>query len=837
LYKLHPALREWFTGRFANPTEIQKRALPNTLSGRNTLILAPTGSGKTLAAFLSVLSELASEAELPNAVRAVYVSPLRALDRDIHRNLQGPLDAVNAGRRENRRVRMEVRTGDTAIRERSRQVRRRPHLLLTTPESLSALLSQKAWRDGFAPRCVVVDEVHAFAESKRGSLLTLLLERLEACSLGELQRIGLSATAWPLEAVERFLCGDRSCETVMVDLRRAHRLQVAEPDPEYKLPPAGYNPYRAAFTVAELVKAARCSLVFTSTRSAAERLGLALKIVLPEMDDHIAVHHASIDMATRTRIEDGLAEGRYRAVVCSTSLELGVDFAAVDQVLLIGAPRGVSRALQRLGRSGHRMDGIAQGWLVPLSLPDLVECVALRQAAHSGRLDALRIPRAPLDVLAQMLLGMSIERPWTPDEAYGLLRRAGPYTSLTRPDFDAVLRYLAGVSRVLGEERYGKIRFADDGSFAVASAKIAREYYMNIGTISDDYQMKIVSRGNRRLGEVEESFIAALQPGEAFIIGGKPVVVKLTYRDTAVVEPARGENVKTPRWMGGKMSLSAQLAAEELRVRRSLRAAWDAGGFSACVRALEDEWGVTRYTAEVIASYVERQNNAAPVPVDSPVQVERIRRKRSVLLLFHSLAGRPVNRCLAWVTGHRLGGAGSVVANFDDYGFLLSLDKRSEPGADQLRAAFNPQQWREDLQTALESTETLGRRFRSVAETGHLLPRRTLHGATPRRAASWSGSILYKTLRQHQPDHPLLREALRQTMEDELDSNRAQTEAARIYRAPWEFYDLPRPSPFGLTLFAFFNRETLMAQDPERAIDELVESLYADWELPHEPAV
>lgn len=827
--KLHPSLREWFDARFPELTEIQKKALRHTLRGRNTLILAPTGSGKTLSAFLSVLSDLASEEELPNAVCAVYVSPLKSLDRDIHRNLRAPLEAINAGRAESRRIRMEIRTGDTDASERGKQGRKRPHLLLTTPESLAAILSHRAYAEGFQTRTIVVDEIHSFCEGKRGTLLALTTERLEARSARSLQRIGLSATAWPVEVIARLLCGDRSCEVASVDARKAHELRIAVPHPDEWLPPAGHNPYRIANLASELVVKAQCTLIFTTTRSAAERLGLALKILLPDLDEQIAVHHSSIERSERLAIEEGLSEGKFRAVVASSSLELGVDFQAVDQVLLIGTPRGVSRALQRLGRSGHRVGGVASGSLLPTSVPDIMQSVALRFATKAGKLDALRVPVAPLDVLAQALLGMSIERPWNLDSAYELVRSAGPYLDLTREDFDSVIEYLAGGGRVLGPYgTYGKIAVEND-MFRVASRQVARDYYMNIGTISDDFQVKIVSRANRRLGEVEEGFLSALQPDEAFTIGGRAVVLDRWHQTTAVVKPAQGERVQTPRWMGPKMPLTAQLAEEERRLRCELRAAWTTGGVDECRKLLRKRWLAEEDVVERLIAYLTRQSRAAPIPADDPVQIERVREGRSLLMLFHCVAGRAVNRSLAWVVSYRLGVAGSVVANHDDHAFLLSVSPRDQPTDRELRRAFNPLNFIDDLQAALERTETLGRQFRPVAEIGQLIPRRTYRGQTPAKSSSWNGQLLYTTLRQHEPDHPLVRETIRGALEDMMDADRAHREAARIYASSWEIFDLPRPTPFGLELFAAFSRETLLAQDPDRALDDLVSSLYEEW--------
>ena len=794
----------------------------------------PYRKRQNTAAFLGALSGLAERASrnaLPNAVCAIYVSPLKALDNDIFRNLAPALEALNAALPARQQIGMEVRTGDTALNDRNRQRRQRPHLILTTPESLSSILSQAAWREtGFDPDTVVVDEIHSFAENKRGSLLAVCLERLEHRVKRPVQRIGVSATAWPIEAIQRLLCGRRPCEIASADLRKSHRLEIVPPAPGAWLPPAGYNSFRIAPTVAELVKTAQCSLIFLTTRSAVERLGLALNILLPEMEERIAVHHGSINRQSRQEIEDGLKSGRWRAVIASSSLEMGVDFSSVDQVLLIGTPRGVSRALQRLGRSGHRVDGVAAGALVPLSLPDLLECVALREAAREGRLDALRIPGAPLDVLAQVLLGMSIEHEWTAEEAYELITRAGPYLNLPRKDFDDVLHYLAGEGKVLGPYgTYGKI-VLQDGKFKVANAKTARTYYLNVGVISTDYEVRVVSSRNRPLGAVEEAFIASLRPDEAFIMGGKPVRLKRIQGNIAVVEAAKGEQVKTPRWLGNKMALTAQMAIEELHLRRELRAEFAAGGALGVEVFLRKTYKVDANGAGRIGAFIARHSNALPVPTDSPVLVEKIVNGRNMLLLVHVVAGRAVNRSLAWVAGARLAKGNSVVANFDDHSFLLSLDSRIEVNAEILHETFNPAGWEADLRETLSTTETLGTSFRHISEIGQLLPRRTLNGNTSAKAATWNGSLLYKTLLEHEPDHPLVREAVREVLEDQCDAQRALAETQRIYESPLEVYDLPRPSPFALPLFAAFNREVLVAPDPERALDDLVAAIYGEWE-------
>lgn len=821
-------LQQWFTSRYGQPNSLQQRAWPHTFAGENTLLLSPTGSGKTLAAFFAVLSQLGQHAhreELPNATLAIYLSPLRALGRDIHRNLLEPLEHLNAQLPPRRRIRMEVRTGDTSATARSRMQRKHPHLLLTTPESLSSLLSQQSWREGFEVQQVIVDEIHAFAENKRGSLMALCLERLEArLTLGpKMQRIGLSATASPIAAVQRLLCGQRPCQVVEAGEKRPYVLEIATPD---RLPAAGFDPGRISTAVAEAVEKGNSSIAFCSTRSGAERLGVALTFHLPEEEERIAVHHGSIERKRREEIEEALANGRMKCVVCSTSLELGVDYAGVDQVLLVGTPRGVSRAVQRLGRSGHRSLQPAYGKLIPLSLPDLLEAAAMRRAVAESLLDDLRVPEAPLDVLAQVLLGLAVERRWSISDAWQLVKRAGPYLELPQGEFRAVLAYLAGGGKVLA--RYGKI-VVEDGHFQVATKRIAREYFQAIGCISEDFKVRVMLKNNRRLGEVEEGFLSALRPGEAFLMGGKVVEVVRVEGAIAIVKPSTSERVQTPRWMGGKMPLSARMAEEELALRRAVRAAWQSGGAQAVQTLLQQEYQLEPPHAKMATAFIARQCQAAPVPVDNPFQLERVVRGPKQLLQVHCVAGRAVNQSLAWVVAWRLAGGHSVVSNANDHGFLLAMDARVALEEARLREAFSPVNFSNDLETVLRGTETLGRKFRQIAETGQLIPRRTYSGVYNKKFSAWNGSLLYQTLLQYEPDHILVRETVREVLEDTLDAHHALQQAERIYESAWEWFDHPRPSPFALPLYAAFNRDVLLAADSHRAFDELATAFYEEW--------
>ena len=427
----------------AKPTPPQTSAWPRIVAGENVLIVSPTGTGKTLAAFLAVLNELALLHEtgaLQNTIYAVYISPLRALSYDLEKNLNEPLRETYGAEPP---IRVGLRTGDTSPGERQRQLTRPPHILLTTPESLCVLLSQAKWLPVLATvRWIIVDEIHALAESKRGSHLTLSLERLEELSRQEeaqvaeatmklsekrLQRIGLSATVAPLADVAEFLCGaGRPCAIVDETSSKKVELNVYSPLGKNPYPVSGYTGQRLIRELARLVTENRTTLVFTNTRSGAEAASYWLRESLPELAGQIECHHASLDRDVRQEVEDRLKRGELRAVVCSTSLELGIDIGSIDLVVMLSTPKGVSRALQRTGRSGHDIRSVSRGLLMATNMNDLVECCATVLLARARHLDAARIPQAPLDVLAQHLVSMGCIRRWSRAEVLALVRKAYP---------------------------------------------------------------------------------------------------------------------------------------------------------------------------------------------------------------------------------------------------------------------------------------------------------------------------------------------------------------------------------------------------------------------------
>ena len=569
---LHPQLAAWFRQRFGQFAPAQRVAVPEILAGRSILVSSPTGSGKTLAAFLGVFDYLAKTRErgaLPKGIVAIYVSPLRALAYDLRKNLQQPLDELGWAW-----LRVGARTGDTTMKERAQQKRKPPHILVTTPETLTLLLSQPSWvpalRDA---RFFIADELHALAENKRGSLLMVGAERLEEVAnpdhpvpetpnpklktqnVTRLVRVGLSATVAPLETVAEFLVGPgRPCRIAQLGERKKARIEVFSPLRDRAYPPAGYTATRMLAELGALLAQKRTTLIFTNTRSGAETIGLRLKQLMPVLADKIEVHHASLDRAVRLEVEDRLKRGELRAVVCSTSLEMGIDIGSIDTVVMVSAPKGVARALQRIGRSGHSMGETSHGVLVASNINDLAECAVTARMMERRELEPVKINENPLDVLAQTLVGLAVAgrvilnppprevrgstdgalgttrptlEPFSPDEAFALVRRSYPFRTLARADFDRVLHYLRGGGASLEkqyEAMFGKVRVDARGGLVPASPRIARDFYQNVGTIAAESMVQ-VQLGRKKLGQVEEGFMKALRPGDVFVLNGRAVQI------------------------------------------------------------------------------------------------------------------------------------------------------------------------------------------------------------------------------------------------------------------------------------------------------------------------
>ena len=616
----------WFQARFPEPTPAQAAAAPRILGGEHVLIISPTGTGKTLAAFLPILHQLSldhARGQLPDSLQAIYISPLRALAYDLDKNLNGPLHEAYDGKSP---IRIARRSGDTETGERRQQFEHPPHILLTTPESLGLLLSQSRWHPHLASvRWVVIDEVHALAENKRGADLSLSLERLShLCGKGP-QRIGLSATVSPAAEVASYVAG-AGREATVVEAPTAKRidLRVYTPLQRQPYPAAGFSGERLVGELARLIDANRTTLVFTNTRSGAEGATYWLRQQRPALGEQIECHHASLDRDLRIAVEDRLKRGELRAVVCSTSLELGIDIGSIDLVVMLATPKGVSRALQRTGRAGHRISEVSRGLLMATNVGDLVDCCATARLARAGHLDTIRIPRAPLDVLAQQLVGMGCIREWNRTEAFDLVRRAWPYRELSLADFDQVLDYLAGGGRSLRQQYtdvFGRIHLSEE-TFEARAGAARRDYLQNIGTIATEGVIRVLLR-NTQLGTVEEGFLRGLKPGDVFTLAGRPLRLERVGTMECWVARADGATPTVPRWGTNKFPLANRVAQEIRSFRKDLRVRFEQGESAALLM----EWIATRLdcganNAAIIHRVHAAQHGISEIPTPDFLLVE-----------------------------------------------------------------------------------------------------------------------------------------------------------------------------------------------------------------------
>ncbi|HEX8490174.1 MAG TPA: DEAD/DEAH box helicase, partial [Chthoniobacterales bacterium] len=661
--RLHPRLAKWFEKNFADFTHAQRLCVPAILERESILLTSPTGSGKTLAAFLGIFDALLRKLDagtLTSTVQCIYVSPLRALAYDIGKNVHAPLVGMGL----EKTVRVHLRTGDTPSAERVKFRQRPAHILITTPESLAVMLAQENYATHFSEcEFVIVDELHSFAGNKRGADLTLSLERLERLRLQHsararpLCRVGLSATAAPLDLLARFLVGEgRKCRIAEAQMEKKSLVEVFSPIRRKPYPPAGYTGVRLYAELAELIRTRQSVLVFTNVRSAAEQVGLRLKELLPDLADQIEIHHASLDRSVRLEVEDRLKNGELRAVVCSTSLEMGIDIGAVDLVVMVATPKGVSRAIQRIGRSGHSLDRSSHGVLVATNINDLVEATVTAKLVRQRALDPIKLQQKPYDVVAQHIVGLAAVAPVTVDETFALVRRAYPFRELSREEFDRILQYLEGGGASLEKQYagvFGKIR-VEEGVISLAHPRLAREFLVNIGTIHSEGFIDVLLR-HRRLGSVEENFIKQLRIGDLFVLGGRTVRLVDTGVKEAYVERADGHLPTIPRWNAAKMPLTSGLARAVRQLRTELeKEVRESGDDAAIADWLVEHYEISIANAQAIVELFRAQLSISDIPIGRKMLIELYREGNHAHYFFHSLIGRSANDALSRIVALRV---------------------------------------------------------------------------------------------------------------------------------------------------------------------------------------
>ena len=774
----------WFAARGWAPRTHQLELLAKARAGRSVLLIAPTGAGKTLAGFLPTLVELNGHpqriraAARPAGLHTLYISPLKALAVDIARNLERPVQDMELP------IRLETRTGDTPASKRQRQRRDPPDVLLTTPEQLALLLASADAPLLFATlRRVVLDELHALVTSKRGDLLSLGLARLLRMA-PDATTVGLSATVAEPDALRRFLVPQPPSNDAYADLVVADggaQPVVTMLDTAERLPWSGHSARHALAEIYQLIKQHKTTLAFVNTRSQAEMLFQELWRI---NDDGlpIALHHGSLDVTQRRRVEEAMTKGRLRAVVCTSSLDLGVDWGDVDLVVNIGAPKGCSRLMQRIGRANHRLDEPSRAVLVPANRFEVLECCAAIDAVADGAQDTPPARTGALDVLAQHVLGCACGGAFLADDLFAEVRTAALYSGLTRADFDLVLDFVANGGYALkAYDRFAKIRQNKDGRWRIAHPRVAQQYRLNVGTIVEADMLKVrlvrsrasrrgttgpIARGGRVLGQVEEYFIEGLVPGDTFVFSGEVLRYEALVENEVYVSRASAEDPKVPSYEGGKFPLSTYLADR--------------------VRAMLGEPKTWNEFPDQVRGWLDLQRWRSHVPTRTELLIETFPRADKHYMVCYPFEGRLAHQTLGMLLTRRLERARMRPLGFVASEYALAvwglgdLDFAIRQGDFSLAALFDQDMLGDDLEAWLAESALMKRTFRQCAIIAGLIERRHPGKEKTRRQMTISTDLVYDVLRRHQPDHVLLRAARTDAASGLLDVRRLGEMLSRI---------------------------------------------------------
>jgi ATP-dependent Lhr-like helicase len=831
----HPAVRNWFLKQFPAPTEPQARAWPAIKQRRHTLIAAPTGSGKTLAAFLSAIDDLvwkAVEGQLVDETQVVYVSPLKALSNDIQINLQEPLRAIQqelqALEIEAPTIRTLVRTGDTPQSERTAMTKKPPHIIVTTPESLYILLTSEGGRRILSTtRTLIVDEIHAMVDDKRGSHLSLSIERLQALVKEPLVRIGLSATQKPIEEVARFLVGTANLEDdgtpccTIIDTGHTRKIDLAIEIPGSPLEAVmSHEIWEEIYNrVAALIQEHKTTLVFVNTRRMAERVARHLGERLG--DENVTAHHGSLARELRLSAEQRLKSGELSALVATASLELGIDIGAVDLVIQIGSTRAISTLLQRIGRSNHTVSGFPKGRLFPLSRDELVECAALLDSVRRGELDHLDIPEQPFDILAQQIVAAVAPEEWTEDALFETVRRAYPYRNLSREDFDAVVRMLSeGFTTRRG--RRGAYLHHDAVNHRLRARKGARLAAITSGgAIPDTADYRVILEPSETLvGTLNEDFAVESMAGDIFQLGNTAYRIKRVEAGSVRVEDAKGQPPSIPFWLGEAPGRSAELSAAVSRLRQEISDKVEASEADGDVRAPSIKWlvdvvGITDGAAEQIVDYLATTKLALGVmPTQQQIVAERFFDENgSTHVVIHAPFGSHLNR--AW--GLALRKRFCRTFNFElqaaatEDSIVLSLGPTHSFPLDTIFSYLNSKTVRDVLTQALLDAPMFNIRWRWNGTRALAIPRWRSGGKVPPQLQRMAAEDLLALVFPDQvacaenltgpieiPNHPLVTQTIRDCLDEAMDIRGLEALLRSIERGERSLVarDMTEPSPF-----------------------------------------
>jgi ATP-dependent Lhr-like helicase len=848
---LESYVKEWFIKTFKELTPPQKYSFKLISNGYNVVITAPTGSGKTIAGFLSILSELfkmGKEGKLKDSVYCIYVSPLKALDNDIKRNLLVPLKEIREIAKNKGidlpEVRIAVRSGDVTPNEKQKQLKQPPHILITTPESLAVMLNAPKFSKYLSTvKWVIIDEIHELANNKRGVHLSLSLERLQEIA-GNFIRIGLGATLHPIEEAAAFLVGYndngelRDCKIVDVSWYKPYDLKVLCPVKDIVHSTAEQLNSAMYKLLDKLISEHRTTLIFTNTRSGTERVVFHLKDKWKNKysDATIGAHHGSLSRDIRLNVEEMLKKGLLKAVVCSTSLELGVDIGYIDLVVQIGSPKSVTRAIQRIGRSGHKFGDVAKGIIIAMDRDDLVECAVMLKCALEKHLDKIQIPKNCLDVLAQHIVGMALNKKWNIKDALKVIKRSYCYHDLDEETFKKLLHYLAGHYSDLEDQRvYGKIWFDEnDGMFGKRGKYTRIIYYLNIGTIPDEVKVDVYKLPDKKyIGNIEEGFLERLKPGDIFVLGGKLYEFRYARAMRCYVSQAPKEAVPTiPAWFSELLPLSFDLALEIQKFRKEMKKKFEKGeNKEEIISWLINNYPIDKYSAHSIYEYFKEQYEYCNIiPSFNEILIEETYDLHDrKYIVFHSLYGRRTNdvlsRIVAIILSNQLGKNIGVIVS--DNGFALHIPKKSKVDINKLLEEIKNINPIILLRENIRRTELMNRRFRHCASRSFLILRNYKGYKISVSKQQTNAQTLIKVCEEIDKNFPIIEETYREILEDVFDIENALKVISWIKngKVKINYIKTNLPSPFAHNLIILGEADIVLMEDRKKALLELHEAI------------
>jgi ATP-dependent helicase Lhr and Lhr-like helicase len=813
---LLPAVFEaWFQKRGWSARPHQIELLELAAAGASALLIAPTGAGKTLAGFLPSLIALAARqkrriSERPRGIHTLYISPLKALAVDIERNLRKPVDEMGLA------VSIETRTGDTPVHKRQRQKLHPPDILLTTPEQLALLIASKDAEDFFADlKTVILDELHSLVTSKRGHLLALGVQRLRTFCPG-LQVTGLSATVADPDSLRRWLVGQNAARPMaaLVEAAGGAKPHITILKTTERIPWAGHSCRHAIPEIYEAVAAHKTTLLFVNTRSQAELLFQELWRVNHESLP-IALHHGSLDMSQRRKVEQAMADNALRAVVATSTLDMGIDWGDVDLVIHVGAPKGASRLAQRIGRANHRMDEPSRAILVPSNRFEVLECQAALDANYAGAQDTPPLHEGAVDVLAQHILGTACAKPFRPDELFKEVTGAEPYSMLLRETFDKTVEFVAtGGYALRAYDRYARIKLTSDGTWRIAHPHVAQQYRLNIGTIIEapSLNVRLVrqgrgsgGRGGPVLGKVEEYFLEMLSPGDTFLFSGKVLRFEGIRENECLVSNASALDPKIPSYAGGKFPLSTFLADS---VRKIL--------------ADPEGWHVL---PEQVRDWLQLQNEVSRLPKPGELLLETFPEGSRFHMVIYPFEGRLAHQTLGMLLTRRLERLGAQPLGFvaTDYSLsvwgLKDFAALARCGELDFGKLFDEDMLGDDLDAWLAESWMMKRTFRNCAVISGLIEKRHPGLEKSGRQVAVSADLIYDVLRAHEPDHILMQAAWADAATTLLDIKRLGDMLKRI-KGRITHQALDRISPLAVPVMLEIGRERITGAADEALLRE-----------------